>query len=113
MNTTKLKFPITVFVAALLMACTNNNRTGSSMSEEGTVQSNNVNSDMEEHRTAADVDTVVSPGSNALDNQNREPGQTSVDNSNTKPSVAPGSGKDPNMAGQSDTHGKKTTSGDK
>lgn len=116
MKTTKSIWLSCLFTAAFLTSCTNNNRGGSNMSEEGTVQSNSVNAEMEDNRTAADVDTVVSPGSNAVENKNRDAnsnGSTKVDNSNTSPSVTPGSGKDPNMAGQSDTHGKKTTAGDK
>lgn len=115
MKTLKLN---TIFCALLILAmasCTNNNRSGSNMSEEGTTQSNRVNAEMEEHRTPSDIDTIVSPGSNALDHKNRdgETNSSAVDNSNTNPSVTPGSGKDHNMAGQSDTHGKSTTAGDK
>jgi|SRR6218665_218020 len=110
------------FATTALFSCTNNNRSGSNTSAEGTVQTNNVNAEMEDQRTAADVDTVTSPGSNAVDLKdtgssnspaNNGEGRTTVDNSNTSPSVTPGTGKDANMAGQSSTHGKKTTSGDK
>lgn len=117
MKTTKLILNCTI-VGFFLISCTNNNRNGSNMTEEGTVQTNNVNSEMEDNRTAADVDTIVSPGSNAVENKNRDgaaSGNSSanVDNSNTSASQSPGTGKDPNMAGQSSTHGKETTAGDK
>jgi len=122
MKTAKNHLYLAVFLACLAISCTNNNRSGSNTSEEGTVQTNNVNAEMEDQRTATDVDTVTSPGSNSVDLKdqgtsnspaNNGEGRSSVDNSNTSPSVTPGSGKDANMAGQSDTHGKKTTSGDK
>ncbi len=112
---------LNAITAALLMfvtvACTNNNRTGSNMSEEGTTQTNRVNSEMEDNRTPSDVDTILSPGSNALDHKNRDADgavkSPATDNSNTSPSVSSGGAKDHNMAGQSDTHGKSTTAGDK
>jgi len=115
-------FLLSVLAAGLAISCTNNNRSGSNTSEEGTVQTNNVNAEMEDQRTPSDVDTVTSPGSNAADLKdkgssnspaNNGEGRSTIDNSNTSPSVTPGSGKDANMAGQSDTHGKKTTAGDK
>ena len=121
MKTTKLIFTMAVMIA-FSISCTNNNRSGSNTSEEGTVQTNNVNAEMEDQRTPSDVDTVTSPGSNAVDLKdkgssnspaNNGEGRSTIDNSNTSPSVTPGSGKDTNMAGQSDTHGKKTTAGDK
>ncbi len=95
----------------LTLACTNNNRSGSSMSDEGTVQSNRVNSDMENDRTATG-DTLESPGSNAEDNRNRKPGDPPKTENPVTP-ASTGTGHDPNMAGQSDTHGRKTTAGDK
>lgn len=100
----------------LAFACTNNNRTDSNTSSEGTIQTNRVNSDMDDNRTAADIDTIVSPGSNALDKRSQASGQNAdkaIDNSDVTPSPAQGSGKDPNMAGQSDTHGRSTKAGDK
>jgi len=100
----------------LAFACTNNNRTDSNTSSEGTIQTNRVNSDMDDNRTAADIDTIVSPGSNALDKRDQNNGQSAdaaIDNSDVSASPAQGSGNDPNMKGQSDTHGKKTTAGDK
>jgi len=109
--------------AAAAVSCTNQNKNGQNMSPEGTTQTNRVNSEMENQRTPADVDTVTSPGSNALDlktspNSSNSPsnngeGRSTNDNSNTSPSVTPGSGTDANMAGQSDTHGRKTTAGNK
>lgn len=112
MKTTKII--LGVVMAGILFSCTNNNRNGSNMSAEGTVQSNNVNNEMEDDRTAADVDTVVSPGSNAKELKEREPGSSAtVDNSNTPPSPTTGTGHDANMAGQTSTHGRKTTEGDK
>lgn len=106
-----LKLPICM-LAVLSLACTNNNRTGSNMSDEGTVQSNNVNADQENDRIAADADsTGMSPGSNAQDNMKGTPAEQRTNNAASP--TATGTGHDPNMAGQSDTHGKKTTAGDK
>jgi PBP1b-binding outer membrane lipoprotein LpoB len=51
--------------AMFLAGCTNMNKTGENMTEEETTVSSTVNSDMENERTAADVDTVTSPGSNS------------------------------------------------
>lgn len=121
MKTTKLIVLMAAMVA-FSISCTNNNRSGSNTSGEETVQTNNVNAEMEDQRTLSDVDTVTSPGSNSVDLKdqgssnspaNNGQGKSTVDNSNTSPSVTPGSGQDANMAGQSSTHGKKTTAGDK
>lgn len=123
MKTIQLKPLLLALTMAATLSCTNQNKSGQNMSPEGTTQNNRVNSEMEDQRTPADVDTVTSPGSNALDlkaspNSSNSPsnngeGRSTNDNSNTSPSVTPGSGHDANMAGQSDTHGRKTTAGNK
>lgn len=112
MKTAILKFQVCALALMLSLACTNNNRSGSSMSGEGTVQSNGVNSDKEDDRISAGADsTGMSPGSNAIDNMKGTPASQRANNPQTP--AATGTGHDPNMAGQSDTHGKKTTAGDK
>jgi len=59
----------TLTIAALLLvicgACTNMNKTGESTTTEGTTTDHRTNAEMENHRTATDVDTISSPGSNA------------------------------------------------
>lgn len=113
------KIIVLALAAGIAAACHNNTQGGQNMSGEGTVQSNNVNSEMEDDRTASDVDTTLNPGSNALDLKNAgtsangqssaatgTPGNTGA---NTNPTRT--SGADPNMTNQSDTHGRSTTTG--
>lgn len=79
--------------AALLLAC-NQSTPGQNTTDAGTQRSDNTaNSEMEDNRQPADVDTVVSPGSNADELKDRSHSS------------------DPNMAGQSDTHGRDTKAG--
>lgn len=61
-----------VAIAGLLLAC-NQTRPGQNTTDAGTQQSDNtVNAEMEDNRTASDVDTVISPGSNAKDIKGEE-----------------------------------------
>ena len=53
-------------IAGLAMACNQSNSEGQ-VTPEGTTVTNTVNSDMEELRKPADVDTITSPGSNSAD----------------------------------------------
>ena len=68
------KYPLYLLIILLLSCCTHMNKNGETTTPEGTTVTNNVNSDMETHRTAADVDSVRSPGSNS---QNIEKGHYS------------------------------------
>lgn len=87
-------------VACLFLAC-NQTTPGQNTTDAGTQLSDKtVNSDMEDDRTASDVDTVTSPGSNIQDIK-RNAAQEE------KRKI------DPNMAGQSDTHGADTKAGNK
>jgi hypothetical protein len=97
--------------AAMVWAC-NDARPGQNTTDAGTQQSDNtVNAEMEDNRQAADVDTIVSPGSNALDHK-----QGRTDPAANESRISPtqtGTGSDPNMQGQSDTHGRDTKAGNK
>ena len=96
-------------VVGILCSC-NNSTPGQNTTDQGTQLSDEtVNAEMENNRTASDVDTVVSPGSNALDNKN---GKTSSTESTATETVT-GTGSDSNMKGQSDTHGRDTKAGNK
>jgi|GEM_PF-7117250 len=96
-------------VTAVLFSC-NNTTPGQSTTDSGTQLSDEtVNSDMENNRTAADADTVTSPGSNAKDHKQ---GKTATIESHVTETKT-GTGSDPNMQGQSDTHGRDTKAGNK
>lgn len=99
----------TIFSLIVLIGC-NNARPGQNTTADGTQQSDNtVNAEMENNRQPADVDTIVSPGSNAIDNRD---GNTNRVETSISPTQT-GTGTDPNMQGQSDTHGRDTRAGNK
>lgn len=59
-------------MASLLLGC-NQTTPGQNTTDAGTQQSDkSVNAEMENNRTASDVDTVLSPGSNAKDIKGKE-----------------------------------------
>ena len=94
-----------------LLGC-NQAHPGQNTTDSGTqLSEETVNSTMENNRTAADVDTVVSPGSNALDQKSGDAGRAATDPRSTETKT--GTGTDPNMQGQSDTHGRDTRAGNK
>ena len=58
------KFYAAALSFTTLTACNNVSKNGEATTAEGTTVESRVNSDMENQRTEADVDTVTSPGSN-------------------------------------------------
>jgi predicted small secreted protein len=105
--------------AMLLASCNNMNRAGENVTPEGTTTTNAVNSNMENNRTPAGTDTLMSPGSNAMDlkeNANISNKGTGASSGQQGAAVSPGvtnqSGGDKNLKNQSDTHGRSTQDGD-
>ena len=94
----KLSYAVCALVLTLI-ACNQTNNNSGQTSPEGTTQTNRSNAEMEDNRTAAEVDSVSSPGSNSYD-------------LNTTNSGSTGTTTDKNMQGQQDTHGRSTQSGD-
>ena len=111
MKTSKIYGSLMMLALASLLSCNNSNSNpGQTTTPDGTQQhENSINSDMEDNRTSADVDTVTSPGSNSENIRNRT-GSGSV-GSGTGSSGSGTSGTDANMQNQSDTHGRDTKSG--
>jgi hypothetical protein len=98
-----------LLLTGILFAC-NNATPGQNTTDSGTQLSDEtINSDKEDNRTAADADTVTSPGSNARDHEQGKTAPTETHITETKT----GTGSDPNMQGQSDTHGRDTKAGNK
>jgi hypothetical protein len=98
-----------LLLTGVLFAC-NNSTPGQNTTDSGTQLSDEtINSDKEDNRTAADADTVTSPGSNARDHEQGKTATAETHITETKT----GTGSDPNMQGQSDTHGRDTKAGNK
>ncbi|HEY0047223.1 MAG TPA: hypothetical protein VGB44_10970 [Flavobacterium sp.] len=95
----KLLSSFCIIFVFTLFACNQTNNNSGQTTPQGTVQTNRMNSDMEDQRAPAEVDSVTSPGSNAYDLKTRNSGST-------------GTTTDQNMQNQQGTHGRSTTSGD-
>ena len=117
----KIKFAaviISIVTLGLASGCNNMNRSGSNETSDGTTTTNAVNSTMEDDRTGSDIDTLASPGSNAMDApnngniSNKGTGATTGNETAGQTSNTQTQGADNNMRGQSSTHGKDTKSGD-
>lgn len=113
-----LKSAALLCVFAIMFSCNNINRNGANESSEGTTTTNAVNGAMEDERTSVPIDTLASPGSNAMDSpssgttSNKGTGAT-TGNENAGASAPTSSPNvDKNMKGQSSTHGKDTKTGD-
>ncbi len=105
-------------VFAITFGCNNINKNGANESSEGTTTTNAVNGAMEDERTAVPIDTLASPGSNAMDSpssgtiSNKGTGATTGNENAGASAPTPSPNVDKNMKGQSGTHGRDTKAGD-
>lgn len=80
---TKIKVAA-IFAGLSLLSCNQSQNAAPQTTPEGTTVTNRVNSDMEPHRTSADVDTIASPGSNSYDLNSTNSGATGQDGMDTQ-----------------------------